>query len=279
MKLEPHPLNRDFRWRAAPPPYRRITAEQARAYDELGYFVLPEVFDAETIARVEAEIDPAEAEMEELLQARHDGRLFIARAGEITFTPHLVSRSQVLREFVTGPVFQDLAHDLIGDDVRLYWDQAVYKKPGNPLEFPWHQDNAYAYVEPQQYVTCWVALSDATVHNGCPWVVPGRHKLGTVQHELRDEGFACLDDPEDAVAAPVKAGSIVVFSSLTPHRTGPNLSDGVRKAYVVQIAADGARVLERGSESDPRFQPCDAPERQFYILEGGRAPQGDPGAR
>jgi ectoine hydroxylase-related dioxygenase (phytanoyl-CoA dioxygenase family) len=271
MKLEPHPLNRNFQWQAAPPPYRRLTPEQVRAYDELGFFVLPEVFDAETVARVEAEIDPAEAEVEEALRVRPGGRLFIARAGEITFTVHLVARSRVLRDFVRGPVFQDLAHDLIGPDVRLYWDQAVYKKPGNPLEFPWHQDNAYTYVDPQQYVTCWVALSDATVENGCPWVVPGLHKLGTVQHELRDEGFACLDDPPDAVPAEVKAGGVVVFSSLTPHRTGPNLSDGVRKAYVVQIAADGARVLEPGSESSPRFHPCDAPERQFHILQNGHA--------
>ncbi|MBW2416256.1 MAG: phytanoyl-CoA dioxygenase family protein [Deltaproteobacteria bacterium] len=176
---------------------------------------------------------------------------------------------------MSGPVFQDLAHDLIGPDVRLYWDQAVYKKPGNPLEFPWHQDNAYTYVSPQQYVTCWVALSDATVENGCPWVVPGRHKLGTVVHELRDEGFSCLDDPEDAVAVPVEAGSVVVFSSLTPHRTGPNLSDGVRKAYVVQIAADGASVMQAGTDADPVFHPCNAPDRQFYILKDGQPPQPD----
>ncbi len=147
MKLEPHPLNRDFRWHAPPPPYRRITPEQARSYDELGYFVLEDVFDAETIVRVEAEIDPNEAQVEDALRARPDGRLFIARAGEITFTTHLVARSPVLREFVTGSVFQDLAHDLIGDDVRLYWDQAVYKKPGNPLE---HSENRVARQDHQR---------------------------------------------------------------------------------------------------------------------------------
>ena len=58
--------------------------------------------------------------------------------------------------------------------MRLYWDQAVYKKPDTAAPFPWHQDNGYAYVEPQQYLTCWIALTDATEDNGCPWVVPGR---------------------------------------------------------------------------------------------------------
>ena len=70
--------------------------------------------------------------------------------------------------------------DLIGPDVRLYWDQAVYKKPGTESPFPWHQDNGYAFVEPQQYLTCWVALTDATEDNGCPWVVPGLHRRGAL---------------------------------------------------------------------------------------------------
>src|SRR5690606_22202254 len=114
--------------------------------------------------------DPIEARVEAFLRSRPDGRLFIARAGEITFSTHLVLRSALLRAFCASPLFQDLGHDLIGPDVRLYWDQAVYKKPEADRDFPWHQDNGYAFVEPQQYLTCWVALSDATLENGCPWV-------------------------------------------------------------------------------------------------------------
>ena len=43
--------------------------------------------------------------------------------------------------------------DLLGPDVRLYWDQAVYKKPETPREFPWHQDTGYVFTEPQDYLT------------------------------------------------------------------------------------------------------------------------------
>ena len=82
--------------------------------------------------------------------------------------------SRRLREFCTHRVFRELGHDLIGLDVCLYWEQAVYKYPERPRRFPWHRDNGYTYVEPQQYVTCWVALTDATRDNGCPRVVPGR---------------------------------------------------------------------------------------------------------
>ncbi|MEZ5248214.1 MAG: hypothetical protein R2713_03060 [Ilumatobacteraceae bacterium] len=48
-----------------------------------------------------------------------------------------------MRQFASRPEFADLCHDLVGPDVRLYWDQAVYKKPEKPRRFPWHQDNGY----------------------------------------------------------------------------------------------------------------------------------------
>jgi phytanoyl-CoA hydroxylase len=57
--------------------------------------------------------------VEEALRRRPDGRLFIAEAGGITFTTHLASRVPLLRRFASGPPFTDLAHDLIGPDVRL----------------------------------------------------------------------------------------------------------------------------------------------------------------
>ncbi len=148
----------------------------------------------EVDALVEA-IDPFEAKAEEALRGREGGRFFIARADEITFTTHLVTQSPLLRRFTSSALFADLGADLIGPDVRLYWDQAVYKKPGTESPFPWHQDNGYAFVDPQQYLTCWVALTDATEENGCPWVVPGLHRNGTLAHEYSDIGFVCLRDP------------------------------------------------------------------------------------
>ena len=265
--LEPDPLSSDFSWRSPRGPFRRITPEQARAFDEQGFFVLEDALDPDTVARVRAEIDPIEARVEAFLRSRPDGRLFIARAGEITFSTHLVLRSALLRAFCASPLFQDLGHDLIGPDVRLYWDQAVYKKPEADRDFPWHQDNGYAFVEPQQYLTCWVALSDATLENGCPWVAPGLHRRGTLRHWLTDIGWRCLDEAPDAVPVPVRAGSVVVFSSLTPHRTGPNRSDTVRKAYIVQFAPDGARVLRTGLGGPGG--PANDPQRQYPILVGG----------
>src|SRR5262245_38203126 len=214
MSLELHPYNHRFEWTPVRGPFRRITQAQADAFNQRGFFVLEDALDSEMVARAIEAIRPWEARVEASLLATPGRRRFIAEAEGISFTVHLVKRSQVLRELSAAQVFADLCHDLIGPNVRLYWDQAVYKRPEKPKPFPWHQDNGYTYVEPQDYLTCWVALTDATEENGCPRVVPGIHRMGTLKHWLTGLGFQCLQDPPDAVTVPVRAGSIVVFSSL-----------------------------------------------------------------
>ena len=269
-----HPLNQDFRWEPRGGPYRRISSAQARQWSEQGFFVLEDAVEPSTLERLIAEIDPWEAEREAWLRKQPQGRRFIARADEITFTVHLVKRSTFLRDFCAGPLFRDLAWDLVGPDVRLYWDQAVYKKPSVPAPFPWHQDNGYGFLEPQSYLTCWIALTDATTSNGCPRVLPGLHRHGTLEHWTTDLGYCCADEDAEGLAAPARAGSIVVFSSLTPHATGPNLTSEVRKAYIVQLAPDGAHRMEP-DESAGGYRPVlqNDPDRQFPILAAGRSPE------
>ncbi len=266
----PHPLNEGFSWLPCTPPFRFISEEQASGFDELGFFVLHDALDATTVSALLAEIDPIEREVEALLRHAKGGKAFIARADEITFTTHVITRSRRLRRFVTSPPMVDICADLIGPDVRLYWDQAVYKKPDTAASFPWHQDNGYAFLQPQQYVTCWIALTDATEENGCPWVVPRLHTEGTLLHYATETGLVCLEDPHGAVPVPVEAGGIVVFSSLTPHCTGPNRTDADRKAYIVQYAPDGACVIGRDPTGKLQRSPAEEPDRQFPVLVGGK---------
>jgi len=257
-----HPRNGGFEWTDHAGPFSTITPEQAKRFDEDGFFVMDGVFSAGEIGAVRDEIDAFETQTEEFLRSRDDERFAIAEAGAITFTTHLVTRSPLLRDFSKHAVFAGLCADLVGPDVNLYWDQAVYKKPEKPRRFPWHQDNGYTYVEPQQYLTCWVALTDATEANGCPQVAPGLHRMGTLAHDYVDPlGFQCFEAPPSRAVAEVGAGGIVVFSSLTPHLTGPNTTDAVRKAYILQYAPAGAVMLK-----DDGPLPCDAPDRQYPVV-------------
>ena len=262
-----HPLSRDFQWQDATGPLHFLTEAQRAQFNADGFTRIESVFSAEELAVVIRAIDPIEQEREAFVRGQSGGRLSLSEADIITFTTHIVRNDPVLRDFAAHPAIKRICRDLVGDDVRLYWDQSVYKKTGKAQEFPWHQDNGYTFVEPQQYLTLWIPLGDVDEANGCPWIAPGLHKLGTLTHWPTEIGLKCLEAAEDAVCVPARAGDVIAFSSLAPHRTGPNLRQGtVRKAYILQYAPEGAYTLRpdgtRAVQNDER--------RQFAILEHGR---------
>ena len=272
--LPHHPWNTDFTWTDHRGPFRLITAEQMAAFDEREFFVIEDAVDAATIAALIEAIDPLDREVMDFLATRPDGRFSIAGVDLVSIVLHPAARSEVCREFCTSELMADLGHDLIGPDVRLYWDQSVFKKSHSAEPVLWHQDNGYTYIEPQAYLTVWVALTDATPENGCVQVLPGVHRGGTVAHWNTPIGYECVSDPEGAIEVPVRAGSAVVFSSLTPHATGYNRTDEERKAYIVQFAPDGAECLRGDSDAGPPVarDRQDAPERQFPVLVAGQRP-------
>ena len=260
-----HPLNTDFHWSMPEPKdLKALTTAQYRQFDDQGFVKLEGVFTPAEVSAVIAAIDPLEAKSEAYLRSQ-GGRISISEADVITFTTHIVTKSDVLRRFSAHPKIKNICHDLIGGDVRLYWDQSVYKKTGKAQEFPWHQDNGYTFIEPQQYLTLWIPLVDVDEQNGCPWIAPGVHKRGTLEHWLTGIGLKCMEDVPDAVCVPGKAGDVIAFSSLAPHRTGPNLVTGsVRKAYILQYAPDGAFTVRSGVKAEQND-----PARQYKISEAG----------
>jgi ectoine hydroxylase-related dioxygenase (phytanoyl-CoA dioxygenase family) len=272
IEPRPHPANVDFVWEPITRTPRLLTAEQVRQFDEQGFVLVPDVIEADVIAEVREAIDQLEVFSPTFGRDIDGTRMEVATRDEITFTIFLAARCEPARRFARHPALAGICHDLVGPDVRLYWDQAVYKKPEPTREFPWHQDNGYTFVEPQQYLTCWVPLVDATVDNGCPWILPGLHRGGTLVHEATPVGFQCLSDGTGAVPVEAPAGSVVVFSSLTPHRTGPNRTDAVRKSYILQYAPDGAEAVDTASGTRIRQ---DDPTRQFPVLRDGVAVTGD----
>ncbi len=268
---EPHPWNTGFRWTDHGGPFTTITAAQAKAYDDAGCFVVEDAFDDTTVEALDAALAAGDEMGRAFLASRDGGRFGVTGLDTQVVAPHAVTRSQVARDLCAHPALAGIARDLIGPDVRLYWDQSVYKVPHGAEPVLWHQDNGYTYVEPQSYLTCWVALSDASIDNGCVHVMPGVHRDGTLRHEHTDIGEECWGDWNGAVAVPVRAGSVVVFTSLTPHATPVNTTDQVRKAYIVQYAPAGAVAL-RG---DPRVGPPtarvvqDDERRQFPVVVAG----------
>jgi len=266
----PHPWNDGFTWADHPGPFTTVSADQARRFDELGFFVIEDAFDAATLAELDGEIAPGEQAVRSFLAQRDGGRFGVAGVDTQTVAPHLVRRSDALARFCAHPLLTGICRDLVGPDVRLYWEQAVYKQPYSTEPVPWHQDNGYTFVEPQAYLTCWIAITDATPENGCVAVMPGAHRDGTLLHRETPIGFECWGDERTAVLVPVRAGGLVVFSSLTPHRTGRNRTGAVRKAYIVQYAPDGAVAYRPGPDGTRGpAERQDDERRQFPVLRAG----------
>jgi phytanoyl-CoA hydroxylase len=218
-----------------------VTEEMLKQYDEQGYMIFEHLFDEEEMKELTRRIDVLDAESEERLRkimGQQDG---ISRANQINFTSHLHRQDSYIERFVSSEKFVRITTSILGPDVKLYWNQSVYKRPEADRDFPWHQDNGYVPTDPVHYVTCWLALEDSTIENGCIWIQPGTHKLGFVEHRKTDAGWQCYFGDDPGIPVPLKQGSMVVFHSLLFHRSTPNLSNTTRKGYVIQYSVDGAK--------------------------------------
>jgi phytanoyl-CoA hydroxylase len=219
-----------------------------------GFTILDAVFTPEDMGHLDRPIPKHQALHNARLEAGGDGG--ISRANEITFTDHLAEEDPEIMSFVKRPELVDIVSALLGPDNDLYWNQSVYKAAGGTKEFPWHQDDGYTAVDPSPYLTIWLAVNDVTVENGCVWIMPGSYKQGLVSHEETPIGKACrsLTDPDQGVPVPLTAGSMAVFWSLTMHKSGLNVSDHTRKAFVIQYANAGLRYTQN-SEPVPGLTP------------------------
>lgn len=219
---------------------RSLADEQVRDFRERGFFHLGRVFD-------DAELEEIRTEYDRLL--RKPVRLGERGKGKFEFSPLLHVQSEVMRRYATSPKLVAPLLALLGPDVRLYWDQAVSKPPGATSDVPWHQDNGYGAVEPAEYVTCTLAIDPTTEENGCLWIQPRSHHQGPIAHRKTDF-FFFVGYEGDERGVPVEAGlgDVLVFSSLTLHRSGPNVSAAPRRSWVIQFCPAHARF---GAERDP----------------------------
>ena len=122
------------------------------------------------------------------------------------------------------PEIVDVIEDLLGPNIKLYTDQLMMKPRFNGTVTDWHQDSmAWHQFAPQQHISCWVALDDATVENGCMTVVPGSHKWGPIAREFKDRFFSnpLVNEP---VPVELPAGSCMFHHSLNFHRTRRQLN-------------------------------------------------------
>jgi ectoine hydroxylase-related dioxygenase (phytanoyl-CoA dioxygenase family) len=252
-------------WRDHDPPGSFLNDDQLAMFNAAGYCLVEGAIDGNLLGSVEHEIDRLERVRNDWLRQQPARRSWISHADIVDYAPNLVARSRLLADFSRSSPLIDICRDLVGPDARLYFDQAVYKRPTtSAATLPLHQDNGYNFKRPEAYITIWIPLHDVEPENGCLRVVPGIHRLGTLQHQVTKDGFfVCAVDPREATAVPARAGDFVVLSSLAPHATSGNRSAQTRKAYLLSYVPDDT-CLRDGTK-------CNAPDTQFPVLSDGRA--------
>lgn len=153
--------------------------------------------------------------------------------------PH--KTSAVARDALAHPALVEVLVRLIGPNVKSMQSMLFTKAEGRPGQ-AWHQDEFFIPTRDRSLTAAWIALDDATVENGCLWVLPGSHRPGVIypDREHSDERFDCTVEAyafpyedDDAVPVEVAAGSVVVFNGYLLHRSLPNNArHGMRRALV-----------------------------------------------
>ncbi|MDR3708983.1 MAG: phytanoyl-CoA dioxygenase family protein [Capsulimonadaceae bacterium] len=238
---------------ASIPVHAFVSAVQAEQYRTQGYFLLEAVIPDRHIALLRDECASAIARIHEHMDHAGTDTLGITHRNSRYFISNLSNEGTRVRDFLFSPLMADICRATLGNTAYLFFEQYVVKAAERGMKFSWHQDSGYVPYAHPPYLTCWCTLDDVNEGNGTVYVLP-YDRAGTrerVEHR-KEEGSNDLvgyfgDDPGEPVIAP--AGSIAVFSSTVFHRSGPNLTDRMRRIYLAQYSAsplmtlDGARPL------------------------------------
>ena len=232
----------------------RLTDEQVRAFREEGVLVAEGVVTDDDLAPVIAEYEDWIDRWARELQAAgkitdlHEREPFSRRLGLLyAQSPEIAKNMDIMQmrgpaicEFLRNENLLDAVECLVGPEITCNPIQHIRAKPpaavsGEGTGFfnvPWHQDSGVTWEEADDsdIITCWLALVDATVENGCMEVMPGVFRGGHRAHQA-EGGTTIRPDLMPEVPprpVPVKKGGVVFMHRHTPHRSTPNYSDGVR---------------------------------------------------
>ena len=224
----------------------RLSSSGLEQFRTQGFLNLGQILTDDELREIGGEYDRLVTFEDQTLGSEEDG-VFPYRA-------MLNFRSRALRKYINHPELVELAIQLLGPDVRFWWDQGINKAPGSGSEIPWHQDNGYQAGGCPEYLTTWLALDDSALENGGLEVLPASHLDGPREHDLTSVHYYVPGvDGTGAVQLSAKAGDHLIFSSLLLHRTvGNHTTDRQRRAWVLQFARGDARNLTSGEPYDDR---------------------------
>lgn len=207
---------------------KRLTVEQQETYARDGFVAPIDIFSADEIAEIRAEIEEAEAKWPNALDGagRNNGHL------ALPVLDRIVHDSRIL----------DAVEDVLGANILVAGSTLFIKEPNSGGFISWHQDARYAGMEPHDWVTGWLAISNVTEENGCMQMIPGSHidplrdhvdTFGEDNLLTRGQEVQGIDE-SDAVPVPLKPGQLSLHHPRIVHGSGPNKSNERRIGFALQ---------------------------------------------
>jgi phytanoyl-CoA hydroxylase len=169
----------------------------------------------------------------------HDPEDFVAKV----FNTHLAGTAY---DFALSEKAASVVAAILGDDIDVFQSMFILKNPGAWGQ-PWHQDSYYFNFDQQPQVGLWLAISEATLENGCLSVLPGSHHNPVLQHipdrrEGANQGYLEVLGLDEREAVPVlmNPGDLLVFNSFLLHRSVDNCGTARRAAMVYHYGRAGS---------------------------------------
>jgi ectoine hydroxylase-related dioxygenase (phytanoyl-CoA dioxygenase family) len=272
-----------FRWPADRSEWEsyRLSLEQVEFFNENGYLAGIKLLE-------EWQVDRLNEELKEVMDENHPshGLLYEFHSNESTDPDRVIFHSlghwrmtPGFHDILWNPAFVMAAHQLLGDKGVRFWHDQLFCKPAkHGGVVAWHQDYSYwTRSKPMQHLTCWVGLDDSTAENGCLRYIPGSHRWGFLGKPVltgeMDGLKAYLDTGQQeqlkhSIPVEMRRGYATFHHPLLVHGSFENSSDRPRRAFVLNVFADGT-----WSDSDeplldgvPAFRKGEKIGGQFFPL-------------
>ena len=205
-----------------------LSEQQINSYKENGYVSPIDILSPQEAKEVREEIEIIENKCPDILEGI--GRNYV----------HIIS--PIFNKICLNNRMLDAVESIIGKNI-LICGTTLFIKNANEKEFvSFHQDAKYIGLEPHNWVTAWIAITDSNENNGCMRMWPGSHKSNLRYHNqkfnqnnLLTRGQTVEDVPiEDTVPIILNAGQMSLHHPTIVHGSGINKSKDRRIGFVIQ---------------------------------------------
>ena len=205
-----------------------LTAKQLEHYKNKGYVSPVNALTFSEAKEIRGEIEKIEKNWPSALEGIN--RNYI----------HLIS--PIFNKVCLNKNILDAVQSIIGKNILICGTTLFIKNPNEKGFVSFHQDAKYIGLEPHNWVTVWLAVTDANEQNGCMRMLPGSHKENLKIHEenfdennLLTRGQTITNvslDKTDSIT--LKAGQISLHHPTIVHGSGLNHSNDRRIGFVIQ---------------------------------------------